>query len=221
MRTCNSTRCARRSRATQHRLAGRRDAAARRHRSKGPCRDGRARHLRRGGGVAPGGDRDGRHRERGHVARGVSLFARGDDLRRHGRGATQHHRPPVSSISVATSDGRGGTRAPRRDRRRRTCRRDAPGRRALADLGWLEMLEAEPRDAIAIVVRGARAATNRADERRRRHRAASAPGYGARLAGCSPEFGGWEAPRVTTTATSDAPPALRPRASQTGRRSRS
>ena len=69
-----------------------------------------------------------------------------------------------------------------------------PADAALADLGWLEMLEAEPRDAIAIVFE-ALGATNRA---------ASvlddvivlALGLRPRadLAVLLPEFGGWEAP---------------------------
>ncbi len=83
----------------------------------------------------------------------VPVLACRDDLRRHRRGAAQHHRPPAprsrqrrlmdaaerALLDETVRDAIAGARAPQaRDRRAR-------------GLGWLEMLEAEPRDAVAVV----------------------------------------------------------------------
>src|SRR5262249_34203958 len=94
-----------------------------------------------------------RERER-TMAQRVPVFARRDDLRRDRRGAAQHHRPtPVGARERRMMD-------PAERALLETTVRDAVARRAndgaaidsvLADLGWLEMLEAEPRDAIDVV----------------------------------------------------------------------
>ena len=55
--------------------------------------DGGADALRRDPQVHPRGDRARRHRDRRHRPHRVPVLARRDDLRRHGRGAAQHHRP--------------------------------------------------------------------------------------------------------------------------------
>ena len=142
-----------RSRATQHRLADGRDPRGGDVDRQGARRDGGARDVRRRAPPPARRRRDGRWRGSRDVAQRVPVLESRDDLRRDGRGAAQHHRP-----------------APPRPRRRRMmdgaeralleetvgaalagAGPDADADAVLADLGWLEMLEAAPRDAIEIV----------------------------------------------------------------------
>ena len=140
-----------------------------------------------------------RQRRRRDVAQRVPLLARRDDLRRHRRGAAQHHRPPAARPRAATTDGRGRARAARDDgpatqsrpRRATPAAVDA----VLAELGWLEMLDAEPRDAIDDRVQRARRDERAVDGARRRGRLARSASTGAAdLAVLLPPFASWGPP---------------------------
>ena len=155
--SCISTRSRARSRATQHRLADGATLGA--ETSIDKVLVATAEHatydaIRK---LLPGTVEIGRQRDRRRLARRVPLLARGNDLRRHRRSAAQHHRPPPArprrrmmdaaerallEETVGGALGDSGT----------TGRTGATaGDAALADVGWLEMLEAEPRDAVGIV----------------------------------------------------------------------
>ena len=104
-------------------------------------------------------------RGRRDVAQRVPVLARRDDLRRHARRCSATSSRAGCSSSGATNDRRrrarrdGGDACAPRSRTLATADERADVDAVLAQLGWLEMLDDEPADAIDIVF-GALGATN-------------------------------------------------------------
>ena len=162
-RSCSCTRCAARSRATQHRLAAGETLGAETSIDKVLVATGEHATYDAVRRLLPGVVET--RRRRG----GVRCGAASTSTRAPRRSTAAPPRcsatssPAGCSTSGATSDGRGRARAARGDRRRRARRRATRRRRRACwpSLGWLEMLAAEPDDAIAVVF-DALGATNRA-----------------------------------------------------------